>query len=335
MTNWIEAIYQWVNDFSPLGILVTDDELIIRSWNHWLEIHSEHRAEELIGRPLLQVYPELISRGLDRYYREALAGQVRVLSQRLHRYLLPMPSPDSRYPDPMLQSAQIAPLWAQQRVIGTITVIEDVTERVARETALRASEERFRSLVQNSSDIIAILDAQAAITYISPSGERILGHPPEQLIGESALQFVHPQDLSAVSEALNQVRQRPGVITSIEFRFQHQDGTYHWLEATGNNLLDNPAIQGIVINARDVSQRKQAEEEREKLIGELQAALEQVRTLSGLLPICSSCKKIRDDAGYWHQVEEYIRDHSEVEFTHSLCPDCARKLFPEYYDDED
>ncbi|MBC7252131.1 MAG: PAS domain S-box protein, partial [Anaerolineae bacterium] len=166
-------------------------------------------------------------------------------------------------------------------------------------------------------------------------GERILGHPPEQLIGESALQFVHPQDLSAISEALNQVRQRPGVITSIEFRFQHQDGTYHWLEATSNNLLDNPVIQGIVINARDVSKRKAAEEEREKLIGELQAALDQVRTLSGLLPICSSCKKIRDDAGYWHQVEEYIRDHSEVEFTHSLCPDCARKLFPEYYDDED
>jgi AmiR/NasT family two-component response regulator len=68
-------------------------------------------------------------------------------------------------------------------------------------------------------------------------------------------------------------------------------------------------------------------EEREKLIAELQMALAKVKTLSGLLPICASCKKIRDDGGYWHQVEVYIRDHSEAEFSHSLCPDCAKKFY--------
>jgi CheY-like chemotaxis protein len=78
--------------------------------------------------------------------------------------------------------------------------------------------------------------------------------------------------------------------------------------------------------------RKRAEEEREKLIQKLQAALAKVKTLGGLLPICSSCKKIRDDKGYWNQIEGYIRDHSEAEFSHSLCPECAKKLYPNFYE---
>jgi AmiR/NasT family two-component response regulator len=76
-------------------------------------------------------------------------------------------------------------------------------------------------------------------------------------------------------------------------------------------------------------------EAREKLILELEDALAQVETLSGLLPICSSCKKIRDDEGYWNQLEVYIRDHSEVEFSHGLCPKCAKELYPEVFGDDE
>jgi DNA-binding response OmpR family regulator len=81
----------------------------------------------------------------------------------------------------------------------------------------------------------------------------------------------------------------------------------------------------------EISWRKKAEEEREKLIRELRQALAEVKTLSGLLPICASCKKIRDDKGYWNQIEVYIRDHSHAEFSHGLCPDCAKKLYAEYF----
>jgi hypothetical protein len=76
-------------------------------------------------------------------------------------------------------------------------------------------------------------------------------------------------------------------------------------------------------------QRKVFEDERERLILQYQVALSQVKQLSGLLPICASCKKIRDDQGYWTQIEEYIADHSEADFSHSLCPDCLKKLYPE------
>ncbi|MGO9569809.1 MAG: hypothetical protein ACLP5H_19930 [Desulfomonilaceae bacterium] len=81
----------------------------------------------------------------------------------------------------------------------------------------------------------------------------------------------------------------------------------------------------------EVAEREKAEQEREQVIVKLQQALAQVKRLSGFLPICASCKKIRDDKGYWQQVEAYIRDHSEVEFSHSLCPECAKKLYPELF----
>jgi uncharacterized membrane protein YciS (DUF1049 family) len=80
----------------------------------------------------------------------------------------------------------------------------------------------------------------------------------------------------------------------------------------------------------EIKERKQAETEKDRLITELKDALSQVKTLSGLMPICASCKKIRDDSGYWNQIESYIRDHSEAEFSHSICPECSKKLFPEF-----
>ena len=87
---------------------------------------------------------------------------------------------------------------------------------------------------------------------------------------------------------------------------------------------------GVMGISRDITERKRAEEAREKLIAELQEALAQIKTLSGLLPICASCKKVRDDTGYWNQIESYIRDRSDAEFSHGICPECAKNLYPEF-----
>jgi len=84
---------------------------------------------------------------------------------------------------------------------------------------------------------------------------------------------------------------------------------------------------------RDISERRRAQAEKEKLISQLREALSNVKLLSGMLPICSNCKKIRDDKGYWNRIETYIRDHSEAEFSHSICPQCLESLYPEYSDD--
>jgi hypothetical protein len=88
---------------------------------------------------------------------------------------------------------------------------------------------------------------------------------------------------------------------------------------------DEKYYTGII---RDISKRKQIEEERNHLIESLQDSLAKIKTLSGMLPICASCKKIRDDKGYWNQIETYIGEHSEAEFSHGICPECAKKLYP-------
>jgi hypothetical protein len=91
-------------------------------------------------------------------------------------------------------------------------------------------------------------------------------------------------------------------------------------------LDGKPVLQAVV---RDITGRKQNEAERNKLILDLQDALANVKSLSGLLPICASCKKIRDDKGYWSQVESYVQKHSDATFTHGICPDCIKKLYPD------
>lgn len=142
------ALLRWMSEFAAQGLLVTDQELNIRSCNKWFEKQSEKGEKDLIGHNLLEVFPDLAARGFDRYYRDALNGQSRVLSHRLHKYLIPMsPSGGVTGFAQMQQSARISPLFDGDKIVGTVTVIEDVTERVVREMELNVQiEERERLL---------------------------------------------------------------------------------------------------------------------------------------------------------------------------------------------
>src|SRR5207244_3317288 len=120
---------------------------------------------------------------------------------------------------------------------------------------------------------------------------------------------------------------------------EHNQYTVEYLAGSGENkrwfLLNVTPLadgrKGLVIAHINITRRKLAEEERERMIDELQDANTKIKTLRGLLPICASCKKIRDDRGYWNQIEVYIKLHSEADFSHSICPDCAKRLYPGVY----
>ena len=108
-----------------------------------------------------------------------------------------------------------------------------------------------------------------------------------------------------------------------------------WTSYTKLPLRDDKyQIIGLVGIGRNITELKRAEEEREKLITELQNTLADVKMLSGLVPICANCKKIRDDRGYWTQVEAYIQEHSQARFSHGVCPDCIKKLYPDFHPKE-
>ena len=133
------AFADGLDHFGDWGLLATDAELVVTGWNRWLESRSGVAAEDAVGRALFDLFPEVVSRQLDRYYRQALAGQTIILSQLLHKYVIALPTPAGRAnPGLMQQTARIVPLVDGSSVCGTLTVIEDVTERVTLESDLRA-----------------------------------------------------------------------------------------------------------------------------------------------------------------------------------------------------
>jgi len=155
------AVLHWMHDLAAQGIVTTDSELNIVEWNHWMEEHTGKRTADVIGKNLLHLFPELTERRLDRHYKWALEGQVRVLSQALHGYLIAMdPVSGEHGYSQMQQAVRISPLTHEGRMIGTLTIIEDVTERAARESELQAQlEDRSRLL---SSEKLARNEAERA-----------------------------------------------------------------------------------------------------------------------------------------------------------------------------
>jgi len=144
----------WLRDHGDRGVFTTDTGLTLRSWNRWLTTATGLAAEDVVGKPLLEVFPSLVERGFDQYYAEALSGQVKVLSVGLHRFILPTGPAGSGAQMP--QWGQIAPLIDDNGIVGTITIVEDVSERVATERELRtriATAEKARRLAENASRV--------------------------------------------------------------------------------------------------------------------------------------------------------------------------------------
>jgi len=162
---------------------------------------------------------------------------------------------------------------------------------------------------------------------------RICGLEPGSIkpTAEAGMTIIHPEDRDRAAQAVERAI-TSGENYDIEKRIVRPDGTVRYVESVGEVLSDEKGEPKTLMGSfLDITKRKRAEIERENVIKDLQEALEKVQRLQGLLPICASCKKIRDDEGYWHQVETYVSKHVEVQFTHSVCPDCMRKLYPEYY----
>ncbi len=149
-------------------------------------------------------------------------------------------------------------------VAGVIGIGRDITERKQAEVALRQSKERFHSLVQYSSDIITILASDGTGRYQSPAIQLILGYEPEELIEKNVFAYVHPEDLDRVLSAFDHLLNNPETHPMVEFRFRNKDGSWRYLEAIGSNLLQDPGIAGVVINSRDITERKKLEENQQR-----------------------------------------------------------------------
>jgi PAS domain S-box-containing protein len=158
--------------------------------------------------------------------------------------------------------------------IATQGILRDITERYEAQETLRQSEEYFRALIENALDIITVVNANGTIRYKSPSIERILGYKPEEMMGRNVLDFIHPDDLRrSVRIFLRKVR-NPQNTETLEFRVRNKAGEWRIIEATGRILLDSPVVKGIVVNSRDVTERRLTEKALRLRAAELEALAE-------------------------------------------------------------
>ena len=183
------------------------------------------------------------------------------------------------------------------------------------ETSLEKLEDRFFA---NSIDMLCFLDFNGHFKRLNPAWEQTLGFTREELMSRPFIEFVHPDDRERTLKQNADVR-AGGKALAFENRYLCKDGSYRWFRW---NAAPDSAEKVIYSVARDITESKRAEEERDRLVAELQAALAEVKTLRSILPICSYCRKIRDDENYWHTVENYVSLHTGTRFSHGICPGC-------------
>jgi PAS domain S-box-containing protein len=221
-------------------------------------------------------------------------------------------------------------------VICSVVLFFSVRARraLAREQAARAALGRLAAIIESSDDAIVAKSLDGKIVSWNAGAHKIYGYTEAEAVGQPIALIEAPGSGSEFEPLLERVG-RGEHVTHFETTRRRKDG-----EVVDVSLSISPVrngageIVGASTIARDISDRKRSERERERLAGELQMAVGEVKTLSGLLPICAHCKKIRDDKGYWNQIELYLREHSSASFTHSICPECSRTHFAELFEDK-
>ncbi len=247
-----------------------------------------------------------------------------------------------RNPRPLLQRyyAVIGGLAALLLVVGAIgfrfyklnrNLKWQISEREKAARELRIAEERYRLLVEQAPFPIAISSFEGKILFVNPRSVEIFNFDRQSVIGQAAADYYgDPEGRPGLLKLL----EPRGVVNDYEVLMRKTCGETFWAYLSASKIIfeGKPAIFTAF---NDITVRKKTEAERDHLIEELQAAAAEIETLSGILPICAGCKQIRDDQGFWNQVEHYIQTHSKVRFSHGFCPECERKYFPELAETRD
>jgi len=212
-------------------------------------------------------------------------------------------------------------------------VVQDLNKLRKAEDALKSSEKKYRCLVESLERdyIIYSHDRNGNFIYLSPSVVNVLGYSQDEFMGHYT-EYMTDSPINKDVEEYTNAGLRGEKQEPYEAEFWHKNGSRVHLRVTEVPLLDdNGNVLGIEGIVQDITELKRAEADRENAIRKLEQALAEIKTLRGILPLCSFCKKIRDDKGYWERVDVYINKHSEADISHSVCPECMKKHYPDEY----
>ena len=195
-------------------------------------------------------------------------------------------------------------------------------------------ENKYRIVADNLIDAIWIVDAQTLkYEYITPSIEKISGYTADEIMNMTAKDRLTPESLKEVASVLAEERKRfkngTKGIRKLELEMIHKDGSYYWIEVRARFIKETDKPLKIIGVSRDITERRKTEHKQNELIKQLGEALaekdrllKEIKVLRGLLPICSGCKRIRDEKNRWWPLDAYVRKHTEAKLTHTICPDC-------------
>ena len=179
---------------------------------------------------------------------------------------------------------------------------------------------------------IFVKDKDGRYLYCNRSFTEYIGSGKERILGRTDYE-VNPQRLADPYNEMDTILLENGDTQDYEVYYKNPDGSSRAILFNKACLKNaDGSVSGLVGVITDITDRKAIEEEKKELIGRLHSALAEIKKLSGLLPICSYCKKVRDDQGYWSKIEKYVQEHSEAKFSHGICPDCLKQYYPEKYE---
>ncbi len=305
-------------DMALDAVIGMDEHGVITNWNPRAEVIFGWTAGEAVGKKLSEVvippqYREAHIRGLRHFLA---TGQGPVLNRRIEITALRRDGTEFPVELSILPLKVGASYWFN-------AFIADITERKRAEE----TNARLAAIVDFSEDAIIGKTLEGIVVSWNRGAERIFGYTAEEVLGQPIAMLI-PPDRSDEEPKVIERLQRGERIEHFDAVRRRKDGEEIAVSLTISPIKDETGkIIGISKIARDISGRQRAKEEMERLIRDLMDALDKVKTLRGLLPICSSCKKIRSDENYWQSIETYIQQHSEASFTHGICPDCVQKLY--------
>ncbi len=331
-----------VIDSSDVGIFILDSDFIVVWVNQALECYFGLKREEVVGKNKRQLIQEQIKYNFED--PEGFAERV-LATYDNNTYV-------EKFGCHVLSGIKREDHWLEHwsRPIrsglysgGRIELYYNITERVSAETLLQESNERYRTLIHKIQAAVVVHDADTRIIACNSKAQDLLGLTEYQMLGKTTIdpdwKFLNAdgERMSLKEYPVNKVlatRQPLRDFTAGIYSSNKVEQV--WVLVNADPVLDYKGnIQQVIVTFMDITEHKRAEEEREKLINELQEALKEIKTLRGILPLCSFCKKIRNDKGYWEQIDVYIHKYSQADISHSVCPDCAKDHYPylELFDD--